>query len=267
MYVGSAEAAVALARDVKKLATVHTWCDMVLVPAFPHIWAVASLIKNSAVRVGAQTLSMHENGAHTGEVSAAILKNAGVSLVIVGHSERRMAGETDATIRGQLSAAQRLGLRVVLCVGERERDVEHGAHFEYLSEQVRSALADLVPRDAAKIIIAYEPLWAIGKSGQEAVPPAVLRETAIFIRKILADICGPSAALKVPLLYGGSVTPENIAALFTEGGVQGFLVGRGSVDVARYAAMLAALAPAQKLISPPTKKNTKHKTKNRTKKK
>ena len=144
-------------------------------------------------------------------------------------------------IREQVQSALKRGLRVVLCVGERERDAEHGAHFEYVNVQMRAALAGIQPKDAGKIIIAYEPVWAIGKKGEEAVPPKVLRETVIFIRKSLVELFDRTAALKIPIVYGGSVDEFNIEALFLDGGVQGFLIGRGSVDPVKFGELLMAL--------------------------
>ena len=249
MYVGTRDGASMLARDIKKLAAKYAWSDMYAAPAFPHIVPVATALKRTKIRVGAQALAAHENGAHTGEVSAGMLKDAGATFCIVGHSERRALGEHDAMIREQVQSALKRGLRVVLCVGERERDTEHGTHFEYVNVQMRAALAGIAPKDAGKIVIAYEPVWAIGKKGEEAVPPKVLRETVIFIRKSLVELFDRTAALKIPIVYGGSVDEFNIEALFLDGGVQGFLVGRGSVDPVKFGELLAALHRAQGVMN------------------
>jgi len=237
MYVADLKEAVTLARSVRRRAALFAGVDVVLAPAFPLVPAVAQALKGSVLRVGAQTLSSSEGGAHTGEVSAAMLKALGTSLVIVGHSERRAAGESDIQIREELKRAADMGLRAVLCIGEKERD-QNGSYFEILGAQIFAALSGFPKSDVGRLIVAYEPVWAIGKSAAEAMKPAELEETAIFIKKVLADVLGREKALRVPILYGGSVEESDAAPLLGEGGVSGFLVGHASASAESFGAIV-----------------------------
>lgn len=188
------------------------------------------------LKVGGQTVSAQTEGAHTGEVSAKMLKAAGATFVIVGHSERR-AYESDGVVHAQIERAAEAGLIPVLCVGEREHK-EDGAHFGFIEEQLMSALREF--RRTQKLIVAYEPVWAIGKTAEDAMQPESVEETVIFIRKILAQSLGRPAALKVPILYGGSVEAENAKALLERGGVAGFLVGHASAKPETFVELLNA---------------------------
>ncbi|MDB5224858.1 MAG: triosephosphate isomerase [Candidatus Adlerbacteria bacterium] len=202
--------------------------------AFPgvDVWVAApytlipglAALKSPMVKVGAQAVSAN-TGAHTGEVSAAMAKSVGATFTIVGHSERRAQGESDAAVYANLQAALAQKLIPVLCVGESERD-PNGAHFEYIENQLTSALRGF--NKASKLVIAYEPVWAIGKSAGDAMKPADLQEMHIFIRKTLTAILGRAVADTVSIIYGGSVEAENAASLLEEGGVSGFLVGHAS---------------------------------------
>ncbi len=221
-----------LKRATSKLSGVDVW----VAPSFTLLPAVAGSLKGSTIKVGAQTVAAHEGGAHTGDVSGAMLKGVGASFVIVGHSERRAAGSTNEMVHQQFVHAAQSGLAPVLCVGETERK-EDGSHFSYIEEQLSSALKGALPH-AAKMIVAYEPVWAIGKSAAEAMQPAELEETVIFIRKTLADLLGRTDALKIKILYGGSVEGENAQKLIAEGGVNGFLVGHASAQLDSFVEIL-----------------------------
>lgn len=244
MFMESPEAAkkfaVALRKKARSFAGTEAW----IAPAFPLIPAVSAALKGSPIKVGAQTVSIHTEGAHTGEVSAAMLKGLGVSFVIVGHSERRAAGESDEAVRAQLTQTLGVGLTAILCVGEAEREPD-GSHFAQIANQLHRALVGVVPA-AGRLIVAYEPVWAIGKSGAEAMQGEDVEETAIFIRKILSEALGRDAALRVPILYGGSVEPLNASALIKEGGINGVLVGHASADTDSFIEILKAAAPAKK---------------------
>lgn len=237
MYMESPEAAKKFASSLRKKSRAFVGADAWLAPAFPLIAPVAAALKGSSIKVGAQTVSPHAEGAHTGEVSARMLKTLGVSFVIVGHSERRAMGETDEQVRQQLEAALGAGLMAILCVGEVEREPD-GSHFAQIANQIHRALHDIKPM--GRLVVAYEPVWAIGKSAAEAMRGEDLEETAIFIRKILSEALGRDAALKVPILYGGSVEPANAGALIKEGGINGFLVGHASADIDSFIEILKA---------------------------
>src|SRR3989344_5829280 len=229
MYIESPEEAKGFVSSLKRKSASFTGVDAWIAPPFTLLSVLGG------IKLGGQAVSAHgsfdsaQDKAHTGEVSAAMLKSAGASFVIVGHSERRASGDTNEAVHAQLAAAAGVGLVPVLCVGERERTAE-GAHFNFIEEQLASALRGAQSL-TSKLIVAYEPLWAIGKTAKDAMQPDEVEETVIFIRKTLADILGRKDALKVPILYGGSVEPENAAQLFADGGVNGVLVGHASADI------------------------------------
>lgn len=200
--------------------------------------AVAGALKGSSIAVGAQHVSPYVDEKRTGEVSAALLKSAGAKLVIVGHSERRAMGESEESIALEAQAAVGAGLTVVLCVGEKARDAA-GGHFGVIATQLREGLRH-IKNVGAHLVIAYEPVWAIGKTAADAMKPEEAEESVIFIRKTLAEILPRTAALKVPILYGGSTEPTNARDLIEKGGVGGFLVGHASVDVDSFLAIIQA---------------------------
>lgn len=239
MYIETPEAAKAFARSLRTKMRGIPHADVSLAPSFVHIPAVAEALKKSPVHVGAQGVSGHHAGAHTGDVSAKILKSAGASFSIIGHSERRSSGEGNDLVRSQMLEAADSGLGIVLCVGELERDIS-GDHFAYIKEQLATALAGLPKKSAAKLVVAYEPVWAIGKSAQDAMKPQDVHEAVIFIRKILIELLERPVALKVPIIYGGSVEVENAPALLAEGGISGFLVGHASANLETFISILKA---------------------------
>jgi triosephosphate isomerase len=237
-YIETADQAAELARGLKRKTRTMSGVDVSVAPPAPFITAVAKVLESSPVRVGAQAVSGTEGAAHTGEASATMLKSAGASFAIIGHSERRALGEGNDAVQRQFVAAASAGLVPVLCVGELEHNAE-GAHFSFVAEQLMSALRGAQSL-AGKLVVAYEPVWAIGKHAEAAPAPAQVREMAIFIRKTLADVLSRQAALKIPVLYGGAVEPENAPALIAEGDVAGFLVGHASAELDQFVAILNA---------------------------
>lgn len=233
MYIESPEAAKkyasTLRRKISKFKGVEAW----LAPSFTLLPTVVAATKKSVVKVGGQTVSAR-SGAHTGEVSARMLKQAGAHFVLIGHSERRALGDTNEDVRAQLVAAAKEGLVPVLCVGEAERDAQ-GTHFTYIEEQLNSALRE---GPVAKLVVAYEPIWAIGKSAEHALDARELEEMVIFIRKTLAQTAGRETAHKTHILYGAAVEPANAAKLITDSGVAGLLVGHASADVDSFVEIL-----------------------------
>jgi triosephosphate isomerase len=237
MYIESADSAKEFARTLKRKVRGLSGVEVAVAAPAPFISAVADILESSSVRVGVQAVSA-KSGAHTGDVSAAMARSVGADFAIVGHSERRAMGETNDMIHQQLVQAASAGLMPILCVGELEHNAD-GAHFAFVAEQLRTALAGAQSL-ASKLVVAYEPVWAIGKSAQDAMKPAEVREMAIFIRKTLADVLDRKSALKVPILYGGSVEPENAQALIVEGDISGFLVGHASADVTSFIQIVSA---------------------------
>lgn len=239
MYIETQEEASVIARELRSKMRGLTGVEVMLAPSFTLIPTVALALKRSAVKVGAQGVSRYHADAHTGEVNTIMLKDAGASFVIVGHSERRVLGETEDIIRKQMLEVAGSGLTAVLCVGERERDPS-GDYFEFIKTQIVSALAGHGKKTFNNLVIAYEPVWAIGKHAIDAPDARDVQEVVIFIRKVLTELMDHATAVKVPILYGGSVEAENAAAFFTEGGVQGLLVGHASASVETFLPILKA---------------------------
>lgn len=191
----------------------------------------------SRIAFGAQTVFPGAGLAHTGELSPAMLHDVGAEYVIVGHSERRALGESDSFVAEKLSAVLKAGLFAILCVGEGRRD-EHGNYFQVLEEQLRRNIPDIPKRQMEKLVIAYEPLWAIGENAIHPATPEEVFGTVIFIRKVLTERFGKSFAMSVPVLYGGSVDPETAPRMLDAGGVQGLLVGRESLQPKHFISIL-----------------------------
>jgi triosephosphate isomerase len=202
--------------------------EVAVCPVFTCLPAVAEALLGSPIGVGGQDCSWQESGAFTGEVSPGMLKDAGASYVIVGHSERRQYfGETDEGVGKKLRAAQAAGLEPIVCVGERLEERESGRMKEVVGRQVEGALTGLSQDQIARLTVAYEPVWAIG-TGKVATPEQA-EEAHAFVRATVARICGADAARELRILYGGSVTPENVKGLMAQPDVNGALVGGASL--------------------------------------
>jgi triosephosphate isomerase len=246
-YIETAEAAGDFARALKRKTRGLSGVDVAVAVPAPFIAGISKVFESSPVRVGAQSVSgvgsfdSAQDKAHTGEMSAAMARSAGASFALIGHSERRALGDTNEVVHQQFVAAAQAGLVPVLCVGEREH-TDDGAHFSVVAEQLVSALRGAQSL-ASKLVVAYEPVWAIGKHADAAPSPASVREMIIFIRKTLADVLTRQAALRAPVLYGGAVEPENAPALIAESGVSGLLVGHASVSLDKFIAILNASRP------------------------
>jgi triosephosphate isomerase len=237
MYVQKPDAAKLFVSTLKRRSHLLGKIDVTIAPPFTLVPTLSAAFGTSkTLKLGAQTVSAYADPQHTGDVSASMLKSWRVSTAIVGHSERRRAGENDETIRAQIVAAHAAGLTALLCVGEESRDPA-GGHFTLIQQQLSVALG---ANSGGKIVVAYEPVWAIGKSAADAMKPQELEEMAIFIRKTLTDVLGREQALKVPVLYGGSVEAENAHELLHEGNVSGFLVGHASAGAASFISILEA---------------------------
>lgn len=225
-YVEDRERAKKLAAVSKRLAR-STGINIVLAPPAPLLGTVVS--RKSPVAFAAQDVSATTGGARTGEATAQVYAAAGATYALVGHSERRNAGDTDAIIALKLSHALAHGLIPLLCVGEQERDSE-GRYLALVREQLTLALESLARKDRARVIIAYEPVWAIGKTAASAAPESDLTEMVLYIRKVLAELLPGKSSAHSIVLYGGAVEPGNIRDLSASSGVDGFLIGHASVD-------------------------------------
>lgn len=232
MYKTGEEAA-AFAREFLPLVADARGVEIVLAPPFTAIAALAAATRGSNVGVAAQDIHFEPEGAYTGEVSAAMVKAAGASYAIVGHSERRRYfGETDDRVNRKAKAALAAGLVPIACVGETLEEREAGRTFEVVERQVRAALAGIGPNRGQDVIVAYEPVWAIG-TGKTATPEQA-QEVHAFIRGIVASLWG-DAASRLRILYGGSVKPENIAELMARDDIDGALVGGASLSPGSFA--------------------------------
>ncbi len=221
----SVEAATALSRlssDVKNV-------DVMIAPAFTSLALVSEAVKGSGIIVGAQNIYWEKEGAYTGEISPDMLISAGCTHVIIGHSERRQYfGDTDETVNQKIKAAVNTGLTPVFCIGETESERDADNTFSVLDKQVQMGLKDLFPDDLEKLVVAYEPVWAIG-TGKTATTDQA-QEVHRFVRSLIEKKFGNALANAIRILYGGSVKPGNVKELMAMPDVDGALVGGASLD-------------------------------------
>ncbi len=229
---------VATAISLRPLVANANHCEVVIAPVFTALKSVADRLEGSNVRVAGQNCSTEsKHGAHTGEVAADMLKDAGASHVIVGHSERRQYySETDAMVNRKVQAGLAADLAVIFCVGETLEQRESGNAESVVRGEVEGGLRGLTSSDLARIIVAYEPVWAIG-TGHTATPEQA-QEMHAFIRRVLADRYSAELAGAIRILYGGSVKPDNIAGLMRKEDVDGALVGGASLDAETFAGIV-----------------------------
>ena len=227
------------AQRLRELAERRPRREVLVCVPFVLIPAAVRAFRGSHIAVGAQDVSPEPKGARTGEVSAAMLRDAGVKYVIIGHSERRQyQGETDALVNRKLQAAQSEGLTPILCVGETLDQREAGIQEEWTAMQVKAALHGLSPEQVRRTVIAYEPIWAIG-TGRTATPEQA-QEMCARIRACLRELYGARVARAVPVLYGGSVSPDSAPELLRQPDVDGGLVGGASLDPEKFSRIVAA---------------------------
>jgi triosephosphate isomerase len=213
--------------------------EVVVLPPFTDIRSVQTLIDGDRLRVGygAQDLSPHDSGAHTGDVAGPMLAKLGCSYVVVGHSERRADhGETDDVVQAKVAAAIRHGIVPILCVGEPLEVRQAGGQVEHATGQLRAALAGVAESAAKTLVVAYEPIWAIG-TGEVATPDDA-QEVCAALRATLAELYAADVAAGIRILYGGSVKPDNVAGIMAQPDVDGALVGGASLSVADFAAIV-----------------------------
>lgn len=203
--------------------------EVVIAPPYVFIEKL-SKIKTSKVKLGAQNAFYEKSGAYTGEVSFEMLENMKVKYVIVGHSERRAMGETNTEINKKIKSVLSAGMTPVLCIGEKVRDETH-EYLNVISNQILECLAGLSKNNISDVVIAYEPVWAIGKNALREATAEEFREVGVFIKKVLSDKFKNS---NVKILYGGSVHPQNSLEFLAEGQADGFLVGRDSLDPKKF---------------------------------
>ncbi len=228
MYKTSPEAVETASRLVELVADTAE-VDIMIAPVFTAIDPVSKVVKGSRVGLGAQNLYWEKKGAYTGEISADMLVSAGCQYVIIGHSERRQYfGETDETVNKKISAAIAAKLIPVFCIGETEAERESGKTFSVLDKQVKDGLKEKGVNDLGSLVIAYEPVWAIG-TGKTATSGQA-QEAHKYIRSLIDANFGTALADSVRILYGGSVKPANVSELMAKPDIDGALVGGASLD-------------------------------------
>ncbi len=233
----TAKEAKTLVNELKPLVAGIDKCDIVVCPPFTSIAAAVEAAAGSNVKVGAQNVHWAESGAFTGEISAAMLKELGVEYVILGHSERRQYfGETDSTVNQRLKAALAAGLKPIVCVGELLEERESGKTEKVLDTQLNGGLEGIPAEAMPGIVIAYEPVWAIG-TGKTATPE-LAEETHAFIRVRLNDMFGKEIGEKVRIQYGGSMKADNATALVAQCNIDGGLIGGASLKAGSFADLI-----------------------------
>ncbi len=230
----------ALAKEVNEaLKSEKAKCDVIICVPFTHLVPVAEAIDSSVLGLGAENCADHEKGAYTGEVSAAMVASTGAQYVILGHSERRQYyGETSETLRDKVALALQNNLKPIFCIGEVLEEREADKHFDVVRKQVEEGLFNLSAEDFGKIILAYEPVWAIG-TGKTATDDQA-EEMHAFIRGVVAEKYGKEVAENTSILYGGSCKPSNAAQLFAKPDVDGGLIGGASLKCADFMGIVNA---------------------------
>ncbi|HOO90886.1 MAG TPA: triose-phosphate isomerase [Syntrophales bacterium] len=214
--------------------------EIVLAPPFTSLRPVADVLKDSSIHLAAQNMHWEEKGAYTGEISAAMLIDAGCEFVIVGHSERRtLFGETDTILNRKISAALKSGLKPIFCIGETLEERESGATFHIIKKQIKEGLNNIPSDDIRHVAFAYEPVWAIG-TGKTATPVQA-QEVHSFIRKTIADDLAYAHASETVIMYGGSVNPENAGSLMNQPDINGALVGGAALNFGSFGSIIKML--------------------------
>ena len=216
-------------------------CEVIVCVPFTHLTSVNAVLEPELVKLGAENCSEHAKGAYTGEVSASMVKSTGAEYVILGHSERRQYyGETAETLREKVALALENGLTPIFCIGEVLEEREAGKHFEVVKGQIVDGLFNLSAEDFSKIILAYEPVWAIG-TGKTATSDQA-EEIHAFIRSTIAEKYGKEVAENTSILYGGSCKPSNAKELFAKPDVDGGLIGGASLKCADFMGIVEAFS-------------------------
>lgn len=256
--------------DIKKAANIYKEVDVVICPPSPFVAVLSELShgkkyltgarslgtlnpalalkgkKSGQVYIGAQDSSVYEEGgSRTGEVGAKMLASSGADYIILGHSERRALGDNGQSISQKIHNVLRTHAFVILCVGEKERDSDAG-YLEVIKAQLKEALSSVARSDMHRIIVAYEPVWAIGRKDNVAITSHDLHQMVVYIKKYLRDTWGDTISSMTKILYGGSVTSENAEDILINGQVDGLLVGRASFEASSFKDIFYAIQKAEK---------------------
>jgi triosephosphate isomerase len=229
--------ALRLVEEISPLVAGVRGIEIILAPSFTVLGPVRSLLNDSPISIAGQNCFWEEEGAYTGEVSPGMLVDAGCSHVIIGHSERRhFFGETDETVNKKIRAAIRAGLTAIVCIGETLQERERNETFDILERQIKTGLSNLSTDEMEKVLLAYEPVWAIG-TGKTATDEQA-QEAHAFIRRLVEEYFSDSVANRLRILYGGSVKPDNIRSLMSQPDVDGALVGGASLTAESFASII-----------------------------
>ena len=237
MLPATAQEAKKLFDATKKAANTLKNVDVVVVPPSIFLRDISVSYRGKKVAFGLQDVHWEKMGAYTGSISLMQGLDAHASYALVGHSERRAAGETNDETRKKVAAALAAKVTPILCVGEKTRS-SNGEHFDFIKEELQAGFKDVDASRISKVIVAYEPIWAIGK--ETTMSPREMHEMTIFIHKVIAGMHG-NGALSIKILYGGAVTEANAVPMVTEGNVYGLLVGHVSTEAKRFGELLAAV--------------------------
>ncbi len=228
----------AFGAELRRLLPRGRWCEIALCMPAICIPAGIKALRDTRVSIGAENMHAETFGAYTGEISAPMLVDAGVKYVILGHSERRAMGETDHQINAKLLAALNAGLTPILCVGESLQQRKDGVTFEHISMQLKQAVIDVPPEQLRRIVIAYEPIWAIG-TGLTATPEEA-EEVCQHIRTVIRKLSSAKTARATSILYGGSMNDDNAASLLAQPDIDGGLIGGASLDPEKFVNIINA---------------------------
>lgn len=239
LYVPSLKEGKKLLADIDKKFPRKAKPEVVICPPEHLAVALRADYRGKKIAFGTQDAYWESEGAHTGQVSPKGLKDSGIDYVILGHSEMRAVGETDESVAKKVAAALAARLHPVVCIGEKVRDND-GKFFSEIERMVKASLARVEATQAARLTIAYEPVWAIGSA--EAATPRAASEAILYIRKTLADMWGREPALKTRIIYGAAVDSANADVFAKEKNIQGLLPGRGSVNAEEFAAIIKAFS-------------------------
>jgi triosephosphate isomerase len=212
---------------------------VIVCPPFPFLF-IASKFKSKKVFLGSQNVSSKPEGSYTGEVSPKMLLAMGVKYSIVGHSERRKMGEDNTLLNEKILNLLKYKISPILCIGENKRDHD-GFYLSFVSDQIKHCLSAVPKNQMKNVIIAYEPVWAIGKDATREATKEEFIEMKIFIKKVINDMYGEKVAHSIPILYGGSVNKDNAKIFIEEGGADGLLVGRDSLNTKKFSAIISAV--------------------------
>lgn len=222
---------------IKEFAHTLNNVQTVICPPFVFLDKLAQEYSGPQILFGGQDVFYEAKGSYTGEVSPSQLYSVGADYCIVGHSERRKLGSTNTDVSRKVKILLDSNITPIVCIGENERDT-HGKYLNFLRKQIIKALSKIKKREISKVVIAYEPIWAIGKTDDDAITPQKLQETSLYIKRVLREHFGNTNADQTMIIYGGSVEPENAEELLREGDIQGFLIGHASLKSDSFNAIL-----------------------------